>query len=104
MSVAVDEKEAIIVALDVVDEKNDFHHVEPMIENVKETPGYKPTILLVDEGYFSYHNVIFLLDEEIDSHMPDNFYEVENLLFGITLVKYPYFGIKSSEFLKLDEY
>ena len=34
--VAVDEKEQIIVAADLVDEENDLHQIEPMIENVKE--------------------------------------------------------------------
>ena len=48
-----------------------------MIENVKETLGYKPTVMLADAGYFSYDNVKFLLDEEIDAYIPDNFYEVE---------------------------
>ena len=75
--VAVDEKEQIIVASDVVDEENDLHQVVPMIENVKETLGYKPTIVLADAGYFSYDNVKFLLDQEIDAYIPDNFYEVE---------------------------
>ena len=75
--VAVDEKEQIIVAADVVIEENDLHQIEPMIENVKETLGYKPTIVLADAGYFSYNNVEFLLEEEIDAHIPDNFYKVE---------------------------
>jgi transposase len=75
--VAVDEKEQIIVAADLVDGENDLHQIEPMIENVKETLGYKPTIVLADAGYFSYNNVQFLLNEEIDVYIPDNFYEVE---------------------------
>jgi transposase len=75
--VAVDEKEQIIVAADLVDEENDLHQIEPMIENVKETLGYKPTIVLADAGYFSYDNVQFLLDEKIDAYIPDNFYELE---------------------------
>ena len=75
--VAVDEKEQIIVAADLVDEENDLHQIKPMIENVKETLGYKPKIVLADAGYFSYDNVKFLLDEEIDAYIPDNFYEVE---------------------------
>ncbi len=75
--VAVDEKEQIIVAANLVDEENDLHQIEPMIENVKETLGYKPTIVLADAGYFSFDNVQFLLDEEIDAYIPDNFYEVE---------------------------
>jgi len=75
--VAVDEKEQIIVSADLVDEENDLHQIEPMITNVKETLGYKPTIVLADAGYFSYDNVQFLLDEEIDAYIPDNFYEME---------------------------
>ncbi len=75
--VAVDDKEQIIVAADLVNEENDLHQIEPMIENVKETLGYKPTIVLADAGYFSYDNVKFLLDDEIDAYIPDNFYEVE---------------------------
>jgi transposase len=75
--VAVDEKEQIIVAADLVDEENDLHQIEPMITNVKETLGYKPTIVLADAGYFSYDNIQFLLDEEIDAYIPDNFYEME---------------------------
>ena len=75
--IGVDEKEQIIVASDVVNEENDLHQIEPMIENVKKTLGYKPTILLADAGYFSYDNVKFLLDEEIDAYVPDNFYEIE---------------------------
>jgi len=39
--------------------------------------GYKPTVVLADAGYFSYDNVKFLRDEEIDAYIPDNFYEVE---------------------------
>ena len=75
--VAVDEKEQIIVAADLVDEENDLHQIEPMITNVKEILGYKPTIVLAYAGYFSYDNVQFLLDEEIDAYIPDNFYKME---------------------------
>ncbi|AAM05389.1 IS1182-like element ISMac2 family transposase [Methanosarcina acetivorans] len=75
--VAVDEKEQIIVAADVVNEENDLHQMEPMIQNVKNTLGDKPTIVLADAGYFSYDNVEFLLNEEIDAYIPDNFYKAE---------------------------
>jgi transposase len=75
--VAVDEKEQIIVAADVVNEENDLHQMEPMVENVKNTLGDKPTIVLADAGYFSYENVEFLLGEGIDAYIPDNFYKAE---------------------------
>jgi transposase len=48
-----------------------------MIENPKETLGYKPTIVLTDAGYFSYDNIQFLLDKKIDVYIPNNFYELE---------------------------
>lgn len=76
--VAVDEKEQIIVAAEVVNEENDLHQMEPMIQNVKNTLGYKPTIVLADAGYFSYENLKFLQNEGIDAYIPDNFYKVEN--------------------------
>ncbi|AKB30490.1 Mobile element protein [Methanosarcina siciliae T4/M] len=75
--VAVDEKEQIIVAADVVNEENDLHQIEPMIQNVKNTLGYKPTIVLADAGYFSYGNLEFLQEEGIDAYIPDNFYKAE---------------------------
>src|SRR5674476_1124494 len=67
--VAVDEKEQIIVAADLVDEENDLHQIEPMIENVKETLGYKPTVVLADAGYFSYDNVKFLPAESLHAYI-----------------------------------
>jgi transposase len=51
--------------------------MEPIIQNVKNTLGSKPTIVLADSGYFSYENLEFLLEEEIDAYIPDNFYKVE---------------------------
>jgi transposase len=75
--VAVDEKEQIIVAADVVNEENDLHQMELMTQNVKNTLGYKPTIVLADAGYFSYENLEFLLEEWIDAYIPYNFYKAE---------------------------
>jgi transposase len=89
---AVDGNEQIIVAADVVCEPNDLHQVEPMIENVIQTLGYKPSILLADAGYFSYDNIEFLNELHIDSYIPDNFYEIEkrgkNKWFRKSLFKY----------------
>ena len=36
-----------------------------MIENAKNTLGYKPTIVLADAGYFSYEKVDFFLREKL---------------------------------------
>jgi len=75
--VAVDDKEQVIVAADLVVDENDVHQVDPMIQHIWATLGYKPTILLADAGYFSYGNFELLKKMEIDAYIPDNFFKVE---------------------------
>jgi transposase len=75
--VAVDDKEQVIVAADLVDDENDVHQVDPMIQLIWATLGYKPTILLADAGYFSYDNLELLKRNRIDAYIPDNFFKVE---------------------------
>ena len=75
--VAVDDKEQVIVAADLVVDENDVHQVDPMIQHIWATLGYKPTILLADAGYFSYDNLELLKRNEIDAYIPDNFFKVE---------------------------
>ena len=75
--VAVDDKEQVIVAADLVDDENDVHQLNPMILNIWATLGRKPTILLADAGYFSYENLEFLKRNGIDAYIPDNFLKVE---------------------------
>jgi len=75
--VAVDDKEQVIVAADLVDDENDVHQVDPMIQHIWATLGYKPTILLADAGYFSYDNLELLKRMGIDAYIPDNFFKVE---------------------------
>ncbi|MBC2709344.1 MAG: IS1182 family transposase, partial [ANME-2 cluster archaeon] len=75
--VAVDDKEQVIVAADLVDDENDVHQLNPMILHIWATLGRKPTILLADAGYFSYDNLEFLKRNGIDAYIPDNFLKVE---------------------------
>jgi transposase len=75
--IAVDDKEQVIVAADLVDDENDVNQVDPMIQLVWATMGYKPTILLSDAGYFSYDNLELLNQIGIDAYIPDNFFKVE---------------------------
>ena len=75
--VAVDDKEQIIVAADLVDDENDVHQVDPMIKHIWATLGYKPTILIADAGYFSYDNLELLKRNKIDAYIPDNFFRIE---------------------------
>ncbi len=75
--VAVDDKEQVIVAAELVDDENDVHQVDPMILHIWATLGYKPTILLADAGYFSYDNLELLKRMGIDAYIPDNFFKVD---------------------------
>ena len=75
--IAVDDKEQVIVAADLVTDANDVNQVDPIIQLIWATMGYKPTILLADAGYFSYNNVDLLNQIGTDSYIPDNFFKVE---------------------------
>jgi transposase len=75
--IAVDDKEQVIVAADLVTDTNDLNQVDPMIQLIWATMGYKPTILLADAGYFSYDNIDLLNQIGTDSYIPDNFFRVE---------------------------
>ena len=75
--IAVDDKEQVIVAADLVADENDVNQVDPMIQLIWATMGYKPTILLSDAGYFSYDNLELLNQIGTDAYIPDNFFKVE---------------------------
>jgi len=75
--IAVDDKEQVIVAADLVTDTNDLNQVDPMIQLIWATMGYKPTILLADAGYFSYDNIDLLNQIGTDSYIPDNFFRIE---------------------------
>ena len=75
--IAVDDKEQVIVAADLVTDENDVNQVDPMIQLMWATMGYRPTILLSDAGYFSYDNLELLNQIGTDAYIPDNFFKVE---------------------------
>src|SRR3990170_5701621 len=75
--IAVDDKEQVIVAADLVTDTNDLNQVDPMIQLIWATMGYRPTILLADAGYFSYDNIDLLNQIGTDSYIPDNSFKVE---------------------------
>ena len=75
--IAVDDKEQVIVAADLVTDTNDLNQVDPMIQLIWATMGYKPTILIADAGYFSYDNIDLLNQIGTDSYIPDNFFRIE---------------------------
>jgi len=75
--IAVDDKEQVIVAADLVTDTNDVNQIDPMIQLIWATMGYRPTILLADAGYFSYDNIDLLNQIGTDSYIPDNSFKVE---------------------------
>ena len=75
--VAIDSKEQIIVAANLVTDANDVDQVNPMIQRIFLTMGCNSKIVLADAGYFSYENLILLKSYGIDAYIPDNFFKVE---------------------------
>jgi len=71
--VAVDNKEQVIVAANLVVEENDVHQVNPLVLEIRATMGCKPSILLADAD----DNLEFLKRNGIDAYIPDNFLKVE---------------------------
>jgi len=65
----------VIVAADLVTDTNDLNQVDPMIQLLWATMGYRPTILLADAGYFSYDNIDLLNQIGTESYIPDNFFQ-----------------------------
>jgi transposase len=68
--VAVDSKNQIIVAADVVDETNDKKQAIPMMKQVKRNTGKLPREMSADTGYFSENAVEGLTADSIDVYMP----------------------------------
>lgn len=72
---AVDEKEQVIVAADVVQEATDHSQLAPLIEAVEENVGNLPTQGSADAGYSSYDNLEYVEEKKLDMFIPDNFLE-----------------------------
>jgi len=72
---AVDDKEGVIVAADVVQEATDHAQLEPMVEAVEKNLGELPKEASADAGYSSYNNLEYADNKGLDLYMPDNFLE-----------------------------
>lgn len=68
--IAVDDRNQIIVAADVVSDPSDVDHLLTMVEQVEANVG-KPEKLSADSGYFSGENLSDLSRKEIDAYIPD---------------------------------
>jgi len=72
---AVDDKEGVIVAADVVQDATDHAQLEPMVEMVEKNLGDLPQEGSADAGYSSYDNLEYADKKGLDLYMPDNFLE-----------------------------
>ena len=59
----------IIVGRNVTQQTNDKQQLTPLVEDVKETNGEKPSKVSSDSGYYSDKNVAYLESEEIDGYV-----------------------------------
>jgi hypothetical protein len=67
---AVDGKEQIIVAADVVQQTNDSLQAEPMLKQVKKNIGAVPMKASMDAGYFSKDNMSVLEKMGVEAFIP----------------------------------
>lgn len=67
---AVDGKEQVIVAADVVQQTNDSRQAEPMLEQVEANTGAFPSKASMDTGYFSKDNVTALEKMGVEVFIP----------------------------------
>jgi transposase len=73
--IAVDDKEQVIVAVDVSQNATDHAEFEPMVEQVERNLEALPDKGTADAGYSSYDNLEYAEGKGLDLYMPDNFLE-----------------------------
>ena len=73
--IAVDDKDQVIVAVDVSQNATDHAEFEPMVEQVERNLGSLPSESSADAGYSSYDNLEYAEGRDLDLYMPDNFLE-----------------------------
>jgi transposase len=68
--VAVDSYRQIIVACAVTDDCTDPCHLQPLVDQVRQTTGRLPDAYSADSGYWSEDNVAFLERRGVDAYIP----------------------------------
>lgn len=68
---AVDTKHQVVVAYDVVQDRNDYHQLAPMVNRIKENLGKAPNKLTTDAGYWN-ESEIRKIQDEIDLFIATN--------------------------------
>ena len=74
---AVDEKEGVIVAADIISEANDKRQMLPILEKVGETMEKKPEKAVMDAGYYSKGNLEKAEKVETDCYVTSRKWEEE---------------------------
>jgi transposase len=78
--VAIDKKEQIIVACDVINKRTDYEQLIPLIEqieiNLPEASSQRPLVISADSGYSSMDRLKELESKEyVDAYIPDAIYQ-----------------------------
>jgi len=64
----------VILGADVVTEANDREQLIPMIETTEENTGEKVGQVIADSGYGSYDNYEYLVSEQKEGYIPDQYF------------------------------
>jgi transposase len=78
--VAIDKKEQVIVACEVINKRTDYEQLIPLVEqieaNLPETSNQKPIVITADSGYSSMDRLKELeAKKHIDAYIPDAIYQ-----------------------------
>jgi transposase len=60
LQAAVDSSSQVVVGMLVTNDENDLHQLGPMIEEVYDNTGFKPSVVVADKGYYSAANMRIL--------------------------------------------
>jgi transposase len=72
-----DGKRQIITSIVVTTEQNDINQLIPVLEETKKNIGRLPEHIPADAGYFSYNNLEYAKENDIDVYIPDNRFKIE---------------------------
>lgn len=72
-----DGENQIITSIIVTTEQNDLNQLIPVLEETRKNTGRLPDHIPADAGYFSYDNLGYAIEKNIDVYIPDNRFKIE---------------------------
>jgi len=72
-----DGKKQVMTSIVVTTEQNDINQLIPVLEETKKNTGRLPEHIPADAGYFSYRNLEYAKENDIDIYIPDNRFQLE---------------------------